>query len=528
MDEVRKFAENTSVKGVSRCMKATTLPIRILWLVSVLGLLYVSFTQTICLVQQYLQYSTVIDIEEINGFNEYHKYKEMFALPDVTVCNQNPLTAYSGYTGITWKDYIEMVSSISSENIEGKHRAPKGYVEYLGPQAVVNDSSKHKFIIDCVYRHTLKRKKYHECRNATTLRYFPSAIYGQCYTVSLNKRRPMELLLTLYLGEVNAPMMPYVAENRASQGVTVAIHEHRTMPILDYANFASAGKLTSFNVKKTFYKRLQDSSDPCRENGTKDSGIQDFLGQQYAYSQMGCLHKVQQTAVLEACHCIHSDLSVLPTNQTLEEVHFCGATNTNVTQETETENDCVQNITRSTWRKVRQSCTVPCNETYHSVTVSSSSWPAIAAQLSFYEHYIRNESYAEHFAVYENIYTNFLNTSDEQRAKSELAKCSLIEKNFAKIEIVPEIRGELYKVAYQISLCSLVASIGGNLNLWSGISAVIIIEVLDLFIKLIQAHLRKHPPKPASCSPHRDESTPRNHPTKAHLPPRMDDGEMVG
>ena len=489
MEEFKKFAESTSMKGVPRFMKAKTLPIRILWLLSVLTLLGVSMFVCTKLIRQYLEFTKVIKVKDLNAFgDDYYNYMDMFTLPDITICNQNPLTAYSGYDGISWQEYIEKISpSLKDENItmKGRYLSARGYLEYIGPHAVVNNQNRHKFVIDCNYKFWGDNR--YSCEDAFKITPLPSVLYSQCYTVSVNHTYdyPAVLLsLTLYLDEMNAPLINHVAETRATRGAVVFVHGRGQMPVFEDPNFASAGKLTSFSVKKSLYHRNNDNNDPCWEDSAYTNKIQSLSGSQLTYSQIGCTKALLQNAVVDVCHCISSELCVLPLNYSLQELHFCWA---NIeSSELEAEIMCQTKRIYATFDDVTKECIVLCSETQHSLTVTSSPWPSETAQLSFYENFIRHKSYAKHFAAYENIFTEFLLTPDAHKALSHLDKLSLIEKNFAKIEIVmPAIRVDAYIASYQISLESLAASLGGNLNLWSGISAIIIIEVLDLIIKLL-------------------------------------------
>ena len=152
-EELRKFAENTSVKGVSRIMKAKTLPIRVLWVVSVLGFLFMSFGNCAELIQEYMQYSKIMQRKELHVFRDYHRYKDMFSLPDVTVCNQNPLPAYQGYNGTSYQEYVRLVSLmevISDLNETKRFLSPREYLEYLGPKVLTGKHDEHKFLIDCL------------------------------------------------------------------------------------------------------------------------------------------------------------------------------------------------------------------------------------------------------------------------------------------------------------------------------------------------------------------------------------------
>jgi len=271
----------------------------------------------------------------------------------------------------------------------------------------------------------------------------------------------------------------------------VSIHRKGELPTFEHAAFASAGQFTKFEVRKSLHQRISDAWDPCLEpqHASQEdyAEIRDLSGMKHTYSQMGCMMISFQDAVFGNCSCINSDYFVLPSsvNITLQELHFCGAATEDL-ELLDLETACVLNSTSHAIPGVLQLCVVPCDEAEHSLTVTSSDWPTEATQLAFYNDFIKGKSFSSHFSTYEKINQEFLKTQDRRKTMEELEKISLIRENFAKIEIVvPSLRGNLYSMSYQMSVSSLTASIGGNLNLWSGISAILIIEVLDLIIKIL-------------------------------------------
>ena len=62
MEELRRFANSTSVKGVPRLVRADTSAIRLLWTLAVLTFLGVSLNQTYVLVKEYLSYASATQV----------------------------------------------------------------------------------------------------------------------------------------------------------------------------------------------------------------------------------------------------------------------------------------------------------------------------------------------------------------------------------------------------------------------------------------------------------------------------------
>ena len=495
----RKFAETTSMKGVPRILKAKSMAIRVLWILAVLGLLSVSSYMAYNLIGQFLLKPKAIKIVDINGFGEaYSDYSELFTVPDVTVCNQNSLTAYNTYPNITsWYEYIINALYVMSETevdgaTFGKYTSPRGYLEFVGPSVIAEDKSTYDFIIDCTFGFNFDGQRY-PCGDAVIMSHYPSVFYSQCYRVGLNRTyfpdmRPIRLSLTLYLDEVNAPLLGAMGtEVLATAGAVVMVNEDGELPVIESAVQVPAGHFTTLNVKKMLHQRINDEYSPCRDEDDEEMTIQDVKGNAYVYTQIGCFNQEMQEAVHKQCGCLNSNYGSMPVNASLDDVKFCAIGDLNFTK-TEQEGKCLASAVYGNLDHVTKVCIPTCEEITHSSTVSSSPWPSPAAQLAFFETYIRWKPWSWRFYEYEEIVHNHYVMFDNEATLRAFRQLSLIQENFAKVEIInPGISSVKFESKYQMTVSSLLASLGGNLNLWSGISTIIIIEVIDLCVKLIQS-----------------------------------------
>ena len=276
--ELRRFAETTSLKGIPRIVKAKSPAIRALWLVAVLCLMMFTVYNCYNLIAQYLQKPKAITVNDVNAFGEgYFEHPYLFSPPDITVCNQNPLTAYNNLpreVGSSWEEYISMATSIlgtmEHDRVrEGQYKSSRGYLEYLGPGVIVTDWAMHKFIIDCTWGYLLDLTRF-PCDDIAVLTYYPSVSYSQCYTVALNmshpriaQQYPSYIALTLYLDEVNAPDVPvFSTEVRGTAGAVVALHQSRQLPVWEDAIYASPGELTTIRVTKSLQTKISDDVSP--------------------------------------------------------------------------------------------------------------------------------------------------------------------------------------------------------------------------------------------------------------------------
>ena len=300
--ELTKFAETTSMKGVPRLMKCKVTGLRLLWLVSVMGFLCMSLYQCITLITEYMLSPQVISIKDINALDmdDYDEYRDTFAVPDVTVCNQNSLTSYKHYDGVSWEEYFatfEPVFSQADRMTRGRYLSPRGYIEYLGPKEVLRHRSKYKFILDCSFGYHFSRMRM-PCEEYITMREYITSFYSQCQTVSLNKTLlyevrgtlPTVITLTLYLDEVNAPEIRLLGiETAGTSGAVVAVHGEDQLPVWEDVHYAQAGALTTFRLGKVLHERFRDTKTPCMQPPRNQSKIRDLSGFVYDYGQQACV-----------------------------------------------------------------------------------------------------------------------------------------------------------------------------------------------------------------------------------------------
>ena len=110
------------------------------------------------------------------------------------------------------------------------------------------------------------------------------------------------------------------------------------------------------------------------------------------------------------------------------------------------------------------------------------SWPA--GQLrAFYEEYIYNRSYASH---YTSLLDPHINSSTELQMKS------IISQNFAGLQMYIDQTTFLeFDDWPQLPLIGFISQLGGALNLWAGITVVVVIELVELGYELIVTSCRK-------------------------------------
>ena len=139
--------------------------------------------------------------------------------------------------------------------------------------------------------------------------------------------------------------------------------------------------------------------------------------------------------------------------------------------------------------------------------VTHTSWPS--GQLkAFYREFISNRSYASHYkALADDNDTNF---TDWEQLKAE----RLVKQHFVDVHMyVDQTTMMEYKDQPQLSFIAFVSQLGGALNLWAGITVVVVIEIAEVLFELVvrKFGLRKDDSDPScqdcKCKPSNQSNT---------------------
>ena len=106
--------------------------------------------------------------------------------------------------------------------------------------------------------------------------------------------------------------------------------------------------------------------------------------------------------------------------------------------------------------------------------MSYSDWPSDILQGDFYKEYIMGRPYQTHYAALENL--NNANSSDIELFIAE----RLVKKHFLSIRILAHTDVQELQATEKISLASYISQLGGALNLWAGITVVVVVELIEL------------------------------------------------
>ncbi len=169
----------------------------------------------------------------------------------------------------------------------------------------------------------------------------------------------------------------------------------------------------------------------------------------------------------------------------LEEHFYCASMNVSGTEFIQRMN-CSFYLTNQLLMDSDCLCPLSCKEILYRYTMAQSPWPHLSYHLPLYTKVIRNMSFVDHFSEYYEPLADLEYTDDEFLIYPELRKTDLISRNFIQVHVKMEANLLVKYVEKEaLSLESFIGGIGGLLNLWTGISFFVILEIFELVYKLV-------------------------------------------
>ena len=111
--------------------------------------------------------------------------------------------------------------------------------------------------------------------------------------------------------------------------------------------------------------------------------------------------------------------------------------------------------------------------------MSYSEWPSDFFFGDFYDTYITGRPYEERYAKLRNM--DPTNTTSTDLLEAE----RLIKRNFLTVNILAQENMLEYKDDPKLTLPAFISQLGGSLNLWAGITVVVIVELIEFFCEIL-------------------------------------------
>lgn len=510
-EELRKFGETVSVKGISRILKARSAVLRILWLLAVLLCFALLLWQVSVGLLSYFSYP----VQSI-----YQEGKGRPVFPDVTICKLYSTGDGLQDPGVDFDKYLNMTADTKKKCTLKKFQTitnltrvedynyiwslvqnPSGYFTSFPPDKDNYKSENNEFIIDNNYF----TWEWDIIDAEATTTPFWSADYNLCYTIKLNSSYSMRvrgLTLILYIDNFPTSLLdtffPMPTQSRA-QGVRVVVHGPGSQPNPKNGLSVGPGTETTVRLGNTVRTRLQSPYGNC----TEQKFVEESDERSGAYNTDACYDICLQEQFIEQCGCAKSNVRATPAQLRFVNNSICGdmsgsnsASNVNTTMfkgviqlaclvQAEVDLDLCQS-----------SCPEPCKEYMYDVSVSSAPWPHVSTQLTFYDQYIANQSiYGNKFEVYDKI----KNITKQIERIKKLQDTHVIEDNFIQLNIIfDRYNPMLLTEVPSLTPDKMLSLVGGALSLWLGITVMTVVELVQFVFDLMDAIQQR---KKKRCTP---------------------------
>ena len=108
-----------------------------------------------------------------------------------------------------------------------------------------------------------------------------------------------------------------------------------------------------------------------------------------------------------------------------------------------------------------------------------SPWPTSPYHENFYQDYISGRPYESYYNSLRNEFNNSITTEKRQSDKE------IVSQNFIGVHLFIDQQLMMeYTAKPQLSLPSFLSQLGGTLNLWAGITVIVVIEILELVYQI--------------------------------------------
>ncbi|CAD5116595.1 DgyrCDS5471 [Dimorphilus gyrociliatus] len=459
------YLKNTSIKGVSRIFKSETKLLKIIWIFAVLSFICVGLAYAVALTVEYFKYPTVTLMKEIDS-------KDVI-FPSVTICNLQP---YS-------ENKLNHIRNVVKQPIPNM-----GQFFQILYQVLANTPAQLKSMLESL----LSAKGYYMYlgqKLATSIGYDASDIILE---FQLSKSSPLSksvvgLNMVLHIPNYDTasyPYTPYVSTTLGKSG-RIQIHEDESYSNVEaYGLSFLTGEETSIRVGTLIRTRLEPPYGKCNSKYPAKYNVSDYNKYPVKKTFPACVGACLQHEIFNKCNCTDPNFPVPKIS--LIDQKYCQTLPNDISQVGKfinesicrntvyfkTVNDCVSSI-----------CDQTCSFQSYNLQVSTSKWPN--DKLDAYEKYLHKTNFKSFYQLYENAIN--IKRKNATEANSLIQFDNLLGNNIARLKIRSERDSGVMHVedVPKFIFTDIFSQIGGVLNLWAGITALCVTEILELLFNLI-------------------------------------------
>ena len=523
---LKDYVKTTSIKGVPKISKSRSMVMKALWLMAVLcGGSMASFQLT-KLTMRYFSYPTMVTIDQVFAHAEF---------PDVTVCNKYPMSKaiHSQFTPDMYYRKINQlfleelvvnphqffirnlsrlnITEMDLDEIQSAVFSVSGYFQTIPKQDKFFKKMAKHFIRDCSFYSWDMSLLDIKC-DATTVKSFYFPEYFMCFTIHVPEEMRKNIqgvsMVTYLDRSAHATFATYNLHmsHTMTHGVRVLVHPKNTLPFPLEGSTAAPGHDTTITLSPLSIEHLGEPYGRCTTkqyleypddvDKREKSGRGDLT--LYKYTSGSCMSTCKQEFIMKTCNCI--DISQSYTDRQFFDDSFKGMSlcgNTTAITQTGIELKWMFSIesliattekmlcairARSQYEYSNCHCLEPCTQTVYHTSVTQAPWPLKDQQLRFVHEYIIGSDIMEDYQEYVHLLLDYLHTwKDADSIHNNLRNLNTIEENFAQVNV--KFGSELVEVISEHPVMRwdlILATIGGALNLWIGISFMTLIELTEL------------------------------------------------
>lgn len=506
--EIQKYGRGTSLRMVPRIFTNSGIA-RVAWLLTFFVCLAILGWHITMIFKNYLSFSVSSVFEEASYGRP--------AFPDITVCNKDAIV-YSGAFRPTWDDYINMTSSAKKmlpysvaaekltsltqqdyEYIWSTIQSPTGYLSSLPNSEIYSKPTGGSLVMRYSY------EDWDGLINTVKTSSSPawSTDSSVCYTLKVSETdisKIRSLQMVIYVNSLPEFLLSHLKsdpdslDNLDTTGARVIVHASGTKPNYETGLDVAAGARTILHISNTHHIQQAWPYGNCTKQKYLDAQSSGDQTATETYSKRACYETCLQRSVIEQCGCASGSLQATQRQQDSVNGIVCGNMS-RVYGATNIDGFTQLACLRSTNLPVDQcesQCTDPCVEDQYDLVISSTPWPQVATQLSFYTMYVApvQESLmqGERFQVYQSLINS--NSSYEQLIRN-LQEIHLLEDNFVNLKIkfdksFPTVLTETPLVPPE----TLLAQIGGTLAVWIAMSVDNVVEWFALIAAIVYARFK--------------------------------------
>lgn len=494
--ELRRFAESTSIKGVGRSVKANRRTVRVFWMSALIVCSALLFYQIITVFISYFSYSVIRNSGVVAKQPRF---------PDVTVCNAIPasnLPQVNTYT--SYKNALKKLSSAYAYASAILSQSNTPFLGLVNTFSFSNNATAGKMLLDYTFAWRSEAMVYSKC--LLWPRVTPPLQW--CLTISCDlpaNSFGFPSLVAIFTDNSfrKNSTNGFNMLSPTGSGLNVMIHPKDFYADPDQVISVSPGTVTTISVTKTNITRLPAPWGTCTHqkylNPNDDTSpiydytlCQSICGQQMTINKCGCLdHTLYFTnAQLLAAN----NIFCLDMTETLDQVIQDGVVSEELLNKSLEMISCWKGFTPN---QSSCDCPIQCTQVECTQMLATAPWPDPIYQLNFYQNYIQNNEY---FMGAFDVYETILNNSQYQSVSTtfeQLENVNLIEKNF--LQLIVQFQFNNVQTIMDIPAMTwdtMASNLGGSLNLWLGLSVLTFAEVIELMYDVVMICRARHKKNP--------------------------------